>query len=77
MAVATSCPEFFVNVISTFLTQSDMGIGTIVGSAIFNALGVAAIGSLAAIRVGFLRSVWIVKTFSDPYIGGLNGVSTK
>ncbi|KAL0902377.1 hypothetical protein ABMA27_000262 [Loxostege sticticalis] len=49
MSVATSCPEFFVNVISTFLTQSDMGIGTIVGSAIFNALGVAAIGGLAAI----------------------------
>ncbi|XP_041986747.1 sodium/potassium/calcium exchanger 4-like isoform X2 [Aricia agestis] len=50
MSVATSCPEFFVNVISTFLTQSDMGIGTIVGSAIFNLLGVAAIGGLAAIR---------------------------
>ncbi|XP_048488409.1 sodium/potassium/calcium exchanger 3 isoform X2 [Plutella xylostella] len=50
MAVATSCPEFFVNVISTFLTESDMGIGTIVGSAVFNALGVAAIGGLAAIR---------------------------
>ncbi|CAH0716097.1 unnamed protein product, partial [Brenthis ino] len=49
MSVATSCPEFFVNVISTFLTQSDMGIGTIVGSAIFNVLGVAAIGSLAAV----------------------------
>ncbi|XP_063837274.1 sodium/potassium/calcium exchanger 4-like [Ostrinia nubilalis] len=49
MSVATSCPEFFVNVISTFLTESDMGIGTIVGSAIFNALGVAAIGGLAAI----------------------------
>ncbi|XP_075990861.1 sodium/potassium/calcium exchanger 3-like [Anticarsia gemmatalis] len=49
MSVATSCPEFFVNAISTFLTESDMGIGTIVGSAIFNALGVAAIGALAAI----------------------------
>ncbi|KAJ0183891.1 hypothetical protein K1T71_000314 [Dendrolimus kikuchii] len=50
MSVATSCPEFFVNVISTFLTESDMGIGTIVGSAIFNALGVAAVGGLAAVR---------------------------
>ncbi|KAJ2954288.1 hypothetical protein O0L34_g2537 [Tuta absoluta] len=50
MSVATSCPEFFVNLISTFLTESDMGIGTIVGSGIFNALGVAAIGALAAIR---------------------------
>ncbi|KAF9406652.1 hypothetical protein HW555_013047 [Spodoptera exigua] len=49
MAVATSCPEFFVNVISTFLTESSMGIGTIVGSAIFNALGVAAVGGLATV----------------------------
>ncbi|XP_045509486.1 sodium/potassium/calcium exchanger 4-like [Colias croceus] len=49
MSVATSCPEFFVNVISTFLTESDMGIGTIVGSAIFNILGVASIGGLAAV----------------------------
>ncbi|XP_013189367.2 sodium/potassium/calcium exchanger 4 [Amyelois transitella] len=49
MSVATSCPEFFVNVISTFLTESDMGIGTIVGSAIFNALGVAAVGGIAAV----------------------------
>ncbi|CAG9781985.1 unnamed protein product [Diatraea saccharalis] len=50
MSVATSCPEFFVNVFSTFLTQGDMGIGTIVGSAIFNCLGVAAIGGLAAVK---------------------------
>lgn len=31
-----------------------MGIGTIVGSAIFNLLGVGAIGSLAAIAVSTL-----------------------
>uniref|UniRef100_A0A6M2DWZ8 Putative k+-dependent ca2+/na+ exchanger nckx1 n=1 Tax=Xenopsylla cheopis TaxID=163159 RepID=A0A6M2DWZ8_XENCH len=48
MAVATSCPEFFVNVISTFVTESDMGLGTIVGSALFNTLGVGALGGLAA-----------------------------
>lgn len=59
MSVATSCPEFFVNVISTFLTGSDMGIGTIVGSAIFNALGVAAIGGLAAITVSVLPSIFL------------------
>ncbi|XP_026759986.2 sodium/potassium/calcium exchanger 3-like isoform X2 [Galleria mellonella] len=50
MSVATSFPEFFVNVISTFITESDMGIGTIIGSAIFNALGVGAIGGLAAVQ---------------------------
>lgn len=48
MSVATSTPELFVNIIGTFVTESDIGIGTIVGSSLFNALGVAAIGSLAA-----------------------------
>ncbi|XP_049822385.1 sodium/potassium/calcium exchanger 3-like [Aethina tumida] len=48
MSTATSCPELFTNVISTFVTQSDLGIGTIVGSSMFNTLGVAALGGLAA-----------------------------
>ncbi|KAB0797588.1 hypothetical protein PPYR_08581 [Photinus pyralis] len=48
MAMATSAPELFVNVIGTFVTESDLGIGTIVGSSMFNTLGVAALGGLAA-----------------------------
>ncbi|GLV48646.1 zydeco [Carabus blaptoides fortunei] len=48
MAIATSAPEFFVNVVGTFVTESDIGVGTIVGSALFNTLGVAALGGLAA-----------------------------
>ncbi|XP_077302075.1 sodium/potassium/calcium exchanger 5-like [Arctopsyche grandis] len=48
MATATSCPELFVNVMGTFVTKSDLGIGTIVGSALFNTLGVAAVGSFSA-----------------------------
>ncbi|KRT79859.1 hypothetical protein AMK59_7189, partial [Oryctes borbonicus] len=48
MAIATSAPELFVNVIGTFVTQSDIGIGTIVGSSMFNTIGVASIGGLAA-----------------------------
>ncbi|XP_045472234.1 sodium/potassium/calcium exchanger 4-like [Harmonia axyridis] len=48
MSIATSTPELFVNIIGTFITKSDLGVGTIVGSSLFNALGVAAIGSLAA-----------------------------
>ncbi|KAG5887628.1 hypothetical protein JTB14_036273 [Gonioctena quinquepunctata] len=48
MSIATSTPELFTNVIGTFVTNSDIGIGTIVGSSLFNGLGVAAIGSLAA-----------------------------
>ncbi|XP_017785377.1 PREDICTED: sodium/potassium/calcium exchanger 4-like isoform X2 [Nicrophorus vespilloides] len=48
MSVATSAPELFVNIIGTFVTRSDIGIGTVVGSSMFNTLGVAAIGGLAS-----------------------------
>ncbi|XP_063918174.1 sodium/potassium/calcium exchanger 3-like [Zophobas morio] len=48
MSVATSAPELFVNIIGTFITQSDIGIGTVVGSSLFNTLGVASLGGLAA-----------------------------
>ncbi|XP_022904881.1 sodium/potassium/calcium exchanger 5-like [Onthophagus taurus] len=48
MSVATSAPELFVNIIGTFITKSDMGIGAIVGSSLFNTLGVVSIGGLAA-----------------------------
>lgn len=48
MATATTTPEFFTNVISTFVTESDIGLGTIIGSLMFNTLGVAAVASLAA-----------------------------
>jgi Ca2+/Na+ antiporter len=51
MAVATSSPELFVNIIGTFITESDLGVGTVVGSAVFNTLGVAACIGLAASKV--------------------------
>lgn len=47
MATATATPEMFTNIISTFIAESDMGLGTIIGSLMFNILGVAAISSLA------------------------------
>lgn len=50
MAVATTTPEFFTNVISTFITESDIGLGTVIGSLMFNTLGVAAVASLAATK---------------------------
>lgn len=60
MSVATSCPELFTNLIATFYTGSNLGIGTIVGSSMFNSLGVASIGSLAAIRVRIVLIIQIV-----------------
>jgi Ca2+/Na+ antiporter len=42
MAMATSAPELFVSCIGTFITEGDVGVGTIVGSANFNILAVPA-----------------------------------
>lgn len=50
MATATTIPEFFTNTISTFIAESDMGLGTIIGSMLFNTLGVAACASMAAAK---------------------------
>lgn len=51
MATATTTPEFFTNVISTFIMDSDMGVGTIIGSLMFNTLGVAAVAGIASVSV--------------------------
>lgn len=53
MSVATSAPELFVNIIGTFITKSDIGIGTVVGSSMFNTLGVASLGGLFASTVSW------------------------
>jgi sodium/potassium/calcium exchanger 4 len=38
MAAGSSAPELFTSLIGVFLTKSDVGVGTIVGSAVFNIL---------------------------------------
>ena len=38
MALGCNGPELFTNVVSLFITHSDVGVGTIVGSEIFNLL---------------------------------------
>lgn len=48
MAIATSCPELFINCVGTFVTEGDLGVGTIVGSAVFNVLAVPACCGLFA-----------------------------
>ncbi|KAG8249774.1 hypothetical protein J6590_012080 [Homalodisca vitripennis] len=53
MAAATSAPELFVNVIGTFITEGDIGVGTIVGSAVFNILAVAACCGIGSGMVSF------------------------
>jgi Ca2+/Na+ antiporter len=49
MATGSSAPELFTNVVGTFITEGDIGVGTIVGLAVFNILAVTAICGLFAV----------------------------
>lgn len=57
MAIATSSPEFFTNLVGTFITKGDLGVGTIVGSGVFNILGVAACVGLASKTVSLFLQI--------------------
>ncbi|XP_073954149.1 sodium/potassium/calcium exchanger 5-like isoform X2 [Choristoneura fumiferana] len=48
MAAASSSPELFINCVGTFVTQGDLGVGAVVGSAVFNVLAVPACCGLIA-----------------------------
>nr|XP_032526511.1 sodium/potassium/calcium exchanger 4-like [Danaus plexippus plexippus] len=48
MAAASSSPELFINCVGTFVTEGDLGVGAIVGSAVFNVLAVPACCALVA-----------------------------
>lgn len=56
MAAGSSAPELFTAVIGTFRTRDDVGVGTIVGSAVFNILVI--IGLSAAVSVGAPSLDW-------------------
>lgn len=65
MAAATSSPELFINCVGTFVTKGDLGVGTIVGSAVFNILAVPACCGLFAGQVFFLHKiVYVLLIFS-------------
>mmetsp|Transcript_48779 Transcript_48779/g.73698 ORF Transcript_48779/g.73698 Transcript_48779/m.73698 type:complete len:653 (-) Transcript_48779:797-2755(-) len=46
MAAGGSAPELFTNIFGTFVTEDEVGIGTVVGSAVFNVLFVIAMCAL-------------------------------
>ena len=56
MAAGGSAPELFTSIIGVFLAESDVGFGTIVGSAVFNVLFV--IGLCAAASTVPLKLTW-------------------
>lgn len=51
MAAGSSAPELFTAIISVFIAKGDVGLGTIVGSAVFNILVIIALCSLFAGQV--------------------------
>lgn len=51
MAAAVSGPDLFINIVGTFITEGDIGVGTVVGSAVFNGLAVPAFCGLFAKQV--------------------------
>lgn len=51
MAAGSSAPELFTAVIGVFIAKGDVGVGTIVGSAVFNILVIIAICALFAGQV--------------------------
>ncbi|XP_029453689.1 sodium/potassium/calcium exchanger 4 isoform X2 [Rhinatrema bivittatum] len=51
MAAASSTPELFTSVIGVFITHGDVGVGTIVGSAVFNILCIIGICGIFAGQV--------------------------
>ncbi|XP_011313875.1 sodium/potassium/calcium exchanger 4-like [Fopius arisanus] len=59
LATASCFPELFVNVVGTFVTESDLGVGTVVGGAVFNTFATPAFGALSAAQSIPLDS-WIL-----------------
>uniref|UniRef100_A0A8C9N0Y8 Solute carrier family 24 member 4 n=1 Tax=Serinus canaria TaxID=9135 RepID=A0A8C9N0Y8_SERCA len=59
MAAGSSTPELFASVIGVFITHGDVGVGTIVGSAVFNILCIVGVCGLFAGQVVSLTQ-WAV-----------------
>lgn len=56
MAAGSSTPEFFASLLAVFVTRDAVGVGTIVGSAVFNLLVI--IGLSAALAGAVLKLDW-------------------
>ncbi|XP_047429715.1 sodium/potassium/calcium exchanger 4 isoform X3 [Mugil cephalus] len=67
MAAGSSAPELFASVIGVFITHGDVGVGTIVGSAVFNILCIIGVCGIFAGQVVML-TWWAVFRDSFYYI---------
>ncbi|XP_069545939.1 sodium/potassium/calcium exchanger 3 isoform X1 [Brachyistius frenatus] len=57
MAAGSSAPELFTSVIGVFITKGDVGVGTIVGSAVFNILCIIGVCGIFVVQTIHL-SCW-------------------
>ncbi|XP_038068793.1 sodium/potassium/calcium exchanger 3-like [Patiria miniata] len=67
MAIGGSAPELFTSIVGVFISKGDIGIGTILGSAVFNVLFVIGLCGLLAGKSIYL-SCWPLTRDSSCYI---------
>uniref|UniRef100_A0A665WMT4 Solute carrier family 24 member 4b n=1 Tax=Echeneis naucrates TaxID=173247 RepID=A0A665WMT4_ECHNA len=72
MAAGSSAPELFASIIGVFITHGDVGVGTIVGSAVFNILCIIGVCGIFAGQVVML-TWWAV--FRDSFYYTLSVVA--
>lgn len=58
MAAGSSAPELFTSLVATFLIVNEGGVGTIIGSAIFNILVIVGATGLIACKEQSLKIWW-------------------
>ncbi|EDV19631.1 uncharacterized protein TRIADDRAFT_33154 [Trichoplax adhaerens] len=73
MAAGSSAPELFTSIIGVFITKGDVGVGTIVGSAVFNILFIIGICGIFAKETIHL-TVWPLFRDSFFYILSIIGL---
>ncbi|EDO32048.1 predicted protein, partial [Nematostella vectensis] len=73
MALGSSAPELFASVIGVFITKGDIGVGTILGSAVFNVLFVIGVCGVGAGTVLYL-AWWPMVRDSVFYLFSLVGL---
>ncbi|XP_056333009.1 sodium/potassium/calcium exchanger 4a [Danio aesculapii] len=64
MAAGSSAPELFASIIGVFITHGDVGVGTIVGSAVFNILCIIGVCGIFAGQVVFLTKYAVFRDSS-------------
>ncbi|XP_056140427.1 sodium/potassium/calcium exchanger 3 [Lampris incognitus] len=67
MAAGSSAPELFTSLIGVFITKGDVGVGTIVGSAVFNILVIIGLSGIFAGQV-IVLTWWSLFRDSTYYI---------